>query len=335
MDSNLTKAIDILKRLPEKYIDKALIVLDDIKTESDKEKKDSILDCPHCKSSNVKRNGKKRNKQAYFCNECKKSYIETTKNIFFYSHYSEAVWKQVIRDTVEGVAINDTAASLDLHHETVFNMRHKILYGLEEAEKENPTMFQGICEMDETYVLESHKGTKLSPDYWREPRRHGAKAEQRGLSNEYICICAGIHRDGDSLLMTVNRATASSEDISKVFANRIDGKTVILTDGAKGYNILGEDGKCAVFKIEEMQEKTGDASFFNINTVNGLHSFIKERVRGARGFATKYTNRYNTLFSKIYRTTDAVVDDIYNLLCDQNDRNHTIKTTQTKDLLNI
>ena len=53
------------------------------------------------------------------------------------------------------------------------------------------------------------------------------------------------------------------------------------------------------------------------------------------GVATKYLNRYNALFSKVYRTTKAVVDDIYELLCDRDDRNSTILESQTRNLLQI
>jgi hypothetical protein len=40
----------------------------------------------------------------------------------------------------------------------------------------------------------------------------------------------------------------------------------------------------------------GRGVFYRINKVNGYLSFIKERKRRARGFGTKYLNRYNTLF---------------------------------------
>jgi transposase-like protein len=130
------------------------------------------------------RNGHKHGKQAYRCRGCGKSFVETTKTALFNSHSGEAVWRQVIRDTVSGVPIDETAGNLGLHHETVFNMRHKILYCLEQKEHRNPTRLEGVCEADETYLLESLKGVKLPPDFWRKPRKHGAKAEKRGLSNE-------------------------------------------------------------------------------------------------------------------------------------------------------
>ncbi len=240
------------------------------------------------------------------------------------------MWKQVIRDTVDGVPIDRTAGNLELHHETVFNMRHKILYCLEQEEIRNPTRLVGVCEADETYLLDSYKGKKLAPDIGRKPRKHGAVATKPGLSKEYVCVCAGVERDGRAISLAVNRSTASKEDIDQVFGDRVSNKTVVLSDGAKGYGILEKDGKCTV-----LNAKASDDSFFNINTVNGYHSFIKDRNRNAHGVATKYLNRYNALFSKVYRTTKAVVDDIYELLCDRDDRNSTILESQTRNLLQI
>ena len=151
----LTKAIEILKRLPEKGVEKALVALQEIKTECESEEKATPLPCPNCGSKNIKRNGHKHGKQAYMCHDCKKSFVETTKTTLFNSHSGEAVWKQVIRDTVNGVPLDETAENLELHHETVFNMRHKILYCLEQEELRNPTQLEGVCEADETYILET------------------------------------------------------------------------------------------------------------------------------------------------------------------------------------
>ena len=328
MESKLIEAIEILKRLPEKGIEKALEGLREIKNECDDEENKELRPCPHCGSGEVVRNGHKSGKQAYLCRECKKSFVATTKTGVFGSHSGPAVWKQVIADTVNGVALDQTAENLLLHHETVFNMRHKILFCLELEEERNPTRLEGVCEADETYVLESYKGKKLPPDFWREPRKHGAVAAKRGLSNEYICVCAGVEREGRAISMAVNRAMANKGDIDLVIGERVSDKTVILADGAKGYDALAESRKCTV-----IHANPDGGTSCHINTVNGYHSHIKERHRNARGFATKYLNRYNALFSRTFRATEDIVDDIYRLLCDMNDQNYTITESQSLNLL--
>ena len=230
-----------------------------------------------------------------------------------------------------GVSLDKTSENLELHHETVFNMRHKILYCLEQEELRNPTQLEGVCEADETYLLESYKGKKLPSGFWRKARKHGAIAVKRGLSKEYICVCAGVERDGQAISKAVNRATAGKDDIDQVFGERVSGKTILLSDGATGYDVLGESKKCTVMHATE----DNASAFFNINTVNRYHSLIKERNRNARGFATKYLNRYNALFSTVFRSSSAVVDDIFKLLCDRENRSQTILNTQTYGLLEI
>lgn len=334
MNSLLIEAIEMVKRLPQAGLEKAVESLKDIKTECDREKKKLVRPCPHCGSFAVVKNGHKRNKQAYLCKECNRSFVETTNTVFENSHSSESVWKQVIADTVDGVPIRETAENLNLHHETVFNMRHKILFALEQDEIDNPTKLEGVCEADETYILESLKGKKFPQNFWRKPRKHGSVATRPGISHEYICVCAGIERDGRAIATSVNRASAGKDDIEQVFGERVGNTTVILSDGAKGYSVLEETGLCSVLNAKDEKANKKD-SFYHINTVNGFHSFIKERNRCARGFATKYLNRYNSLFSKIYRSTRVVVDDIFSLFTDMDNRYITINASQTQRLLQI
>jgi transposase-like protein len=247
--------------------------------------------------------------------------------VLYNSQSGEAVWKQVIRDTINGVSIDETAGSLSMHHATIFNMRHKILYGIEQSQSSSPEKLSGVCEADETYILENYKGRKLPDGFWRKPRKHGAKAEKPGLSSEYISICAAVERGGKSMSTAVGRSQPGSEDIARVFADKISKESLVLCDGAKSYNILEKNGTCTVLNVND-----GDDGFKKINNVNGYHSYIKERNRNARGFATKYLNRYNALFSATFRASEFIVDDIFKMLCDGNNRYHTIEESQSNNL---
>jgi transposase-like protein len=283
-----------------------------------------------CGEERVGRNGKKSGKQKYLCRSCNKSFVKTTGSAMENSHYGESVWKQVIRDTIDGVSIDDTANSLVLHHETVFNMRHKILYSIEQEMQHNTEKLTGVCEADETFILENFKGKEFPDNFHRKPRKHGAKAEKRGISSEYICVCAAVERGGSAYSEAVNRAAPTKENIVDVFGERINADALVLCDGAKSYGILEEEGHCTVMRI-----KNEDKGFKKINNVNGFHSFIKERTRDARGFATKYLNRYLALFSGAYRKSEMLVDDIYKILSNTKNRYVTIAESQSVNLLVI
>jgi transposase-like protein len=319
----LVEIIALVKEIPEIYLKETLEKVQEIKKKADEdaENNNSKPKCPHCNSEKVLRNGHKHKKQAYLCRNCGKSFVTTTKTAIQGSHSSETVWKQVINDTVEGVAIDKTAENLELHHETVFNMRHKILYCIEQSLVKEPTELTGVCEADETYVLESVKGRKIPNDYHRKPRKHGAVASKRGISDEYVCICTSVTGEGEKVAISVNRATPSKQELLDVFGGRVNENTVVLCDGNQNYSIL--EDKCTV------------ATTKRINKVNGFHSFIKERLEAARGVATAYLNRYNSLFSKIYSANKSVVDFIYELMTGQSGAYKTILYTQSADLLDI
>jgi len=185
MINRLSELIELVKRLPESCLD---ATINSIKVLIDGAVQNKpIPQCPHCKSSQVKRYGFKASHQRYRCKSCNKIFSERTNSIMAHSHFGEAAWRQVIYDTVHGYPIKTTSKELGISEDTVFRMRHKILLALEDNENRAPKKLHGICELDDTYVLESYKGSKLPKDCNRGPRKHGAVAKLRGISNEHVC----------------------------------------------------------------------------------------------------------------------------------------------------
>lgn len=317
----IVELVALVKKIPESHLEEALATVKEIIDRAESEKQPTNANCPHCSSDKIVRNGRRNHKQTYLCRACGKSFAETTGSAIKNSHSSALVWKQVIADTIDGVSLDKTAESLDLHHETVFNMRHKILYRIESSLMAQPTEMAGVCQVDETYVLESIKGRKVPDDYHRKPRKHGSVAAKRGISSEYICVCTSVTGEDEKVAIAVNRATPSSEEVLEVFGNRVTPETVVLCDGNKSYGILQD--RCTV------------ATTNRINKVNGFHSFIKQRLLAARGVATVYLNRYNALFAKIYAADKSIVDDIYELMTSRSGSTHSIRHTQSVNLLNL
>ena len=256
--------------------------------------------CPFCGGKAVVRNGHKCGKQEYRCKDCGKTFVSTTNTLMANSHQPREVWEAVINDTLSGDAIDFTAKRLELTHDLVFRMRQKFLIALAALLDEQCPCLQDVAEMDETYVLESYKGKELPESVCRKPRKHGAKAEKRGISNEYICICTGVQRKGCVIAETVNRAKPSSQELQEVFKGHISEGTLVLCDGLKSYNALEASAGCIV---KDVPKETG-TGFYNLNTVNAFHSFIKRQYEFYRGVATKYLNRYNALFSTAYKCTE-------------------------------
>lgn len=268
-------------------------------------------DCVFCSGEHVKKIGKKDGRQRYQCLSCGKTFSETTHTIMENSHASKDKWRQVIADTVDGNPLDHTAEVLGIHHETAFVMRHKVLLGIVKYLESDPVVLKEVAELDETYVLESLKGKKFPEDAPRKPRRHGAKAEKRGLSNEQICICTEVQRNqGAAYASTINRSQPTGDEIQLVFQGHIESGSVLFTDGAKGYRVLENDIDCAVEGVNVKEQKKRRVT--NLNNVNSFRSFIKDRYGRYRGVATKYLNRYNALFCSCFRDRKAIIDR----LCD-------------------
>lgn len=194
-------------------------------------------------------------------------------------------------------------------------------------------LLSGNAELDETFVLDCYKGRPVPESAGREARKHGAKAAKRGISNEYISMCTGIQRDGGVVAASINRAKPSGEELEKIFRGHIAGSALMLTDGLRSYRVLEMLADCTVVDVNH-EEHYG---FFNLNTVNSLHSFIKKTYNHYRGVATKYINSYNALFSVAFRCASNLKDTLFSFLgtVGQECYWHSIKDVRNWQLLLI
>ena len=296
--------IDCVKKLSDAAVDRLLtLALGMVDVESV-----PITTCPYCGSSHIVRNGKKCGKQRFLCRSCDRTFVTTTHTLMSGSHSPASVWKELISDTLKGDAIDYTAARLGLSHGGIFNMRHKFLLALQDMVTRYPVVLKQVSELDETFVLECLKGRQLPTEAGRPARKHGAKAQKRGISNEYVCINTGVSRDGKAVAEAVNRAKPDSSELRAVYSGHVQDGNLALCDGLRSYSVLKDIAKCTVKDINTVTED--EKAFYHLNTVNNFHSFIKGRYNFYRGVATKYLNRYNALFTVAWRQNDLAVTSL-------------------------
>lgn len=96
-------------------------------------------------------------------------FVSTTHTLMAHSHQPKQVWEAVLMDTLAGDAIDYSAKQLEISHDCVFYMRHKILLGLHGLLEETGVCLGGVSELDETFVLDSYKG---DPCQRMPPARH-------------------------------------------------------------------------------------------------------------------------------------------------------------------
>ena len=288
--------------------------------------------CPFCKDATaIIKKGKPNGKQMYKCKTCGRRFRFDAQQITAHSHQPKESWIILIEDTLDLVSLDDTAMHIHVSHVTAFNMRHKLLAYLE-ALVEASAPLEALVELDETYVVESQKGTPVTH---RKPRKHGEGASQRGLSSEQFCVCVATDRNGNVYARCSNRAAPSAADLIESLDGHIAPQSVLLTDGGKGYSGLASHAQCkqVVLIGHESYDKV-----YHLNTVNGLHSRFKNMIRQYRGVATKYLNRYAALFTLIAHfcteAIEAAADELRRSLGALR-MNVTIKSAKTLGLLAI
>lgn len=328
MNISITDAFQSLTTYQQNLVIKSIT---DFLNLNDKVKDTTPSVCPRCGNthSTFIKKGFARGKQRYLCKSCNSKFVYTLGSVSFHSQQSFSKWAIVIADTLHLVPIVKTAATINVHPETVFNMRHKILMAIEQYLEKEAITLEGLIEVDETYLNDSYKGKVACIPTGRKPRRHGESAKKRGISNEKICICTGSDRNGGRIIKSVNRAKPSKENILSIYGNRIEEESIIINDGVSSYL---EVMKATNSKEEIVPEHKYYTKVFHLNTVNNLHGQIKEMNKRLRGVATKYLNRYLSLLNFMQKCIGMDVEEtLYHYL---DKIHHLVVTFTNKDVKN-
>jgi hypothetical protein len=99
-------------------------------------------------------------------------------------------WLPYLQCILESRTVRDAAQCVGVHHTTSFPWRHRFVPG---AARERPLQLSAIVEADETYRLESQKGSR---HLTRAPRRRGGVARRRGINGEHDCLLVARDRSG-------------------------------------------------------------------------------------------------------------------------------------------
>lgn len=205
-------------------------------------------------------------KRWFFCQTCGRTFVSTTNTIMSNFHFSAFVWKEMIADNFHSNAIDYSVKRLGIHHQSTLDMRHKILLALH-SRKPQASVWEKYLSLTEP--LDCYKSHKPDSSVTRAVCRHGAKAEKSSISNEYVCICTGIQREGEDIVATINSAT----EFISIYDGHIADETFALCDRLGSYHASPRIEDCTV---KDCGKRDGEIScFYHPNTVNGFHRLIK------------------------------------------------------------
>lgn len=179
--------------------------------------------CLHCGSESITRNGSNRGLQRYRCKDCGRSFNATTETPLSRLRKKELFLAQA-ECLAQGLSVRATAAKLGVSVSTAFRWRHRFL---QEVVSQQPRQLSGLLEADETYFLESQKGSR---HLTRPARRRGGKASKRGLSKEQVPVLVGRLRGqphiADKVLPVMNGV-----ELVKALKQVVSKDTLLCTDG--------------------------------------------------------------------------------------------------------
>ena len=253
-------------------------------------KSEKGINCPHCNSFNIKKNGHKGLIQRFLCKDCHKTFTSRNHTITFSSKKSFSVWKKYIDCMMNGFTIRKSAEICGINKDTAFIWRHKILDALQNMQAE--VTLEGIVEADEAFFPISYKGNHKKSVIFKMPRKahkRGKQTHKRGLSREKVCVPCAVTRNGLSLAKITNLGRVSAKDIHHAFDKRIMPNSILCTDAIACYNDLARTEKLELIQLKTGKSKLG---IYHIQHINSYHSMLKNFINRFHGVSTKYLNNY-------------------------------------------
>lgn len=103
------------------------------------DKNEAIVECPHCKSETVVKNGHSKGVQHYICKTCSKSFVDDTGKSTCGMHKKELYGKFVC-SLMQGKSLRDAAKETNVSLSTAHAWKTKFMASLEDANPENRNM---------------------------------------------------------------------------------------------------------------------------------------------------------------------------------------------------
>jgi transposase-like protein len=241
--------------------------------------------CPRCGCGRVHRCGQASGLQRFRCLACGRSYNALTGTPLARLRKKEC-WLPFLQSILESRTVRDAARVTGVHRTTSFRWRHRFVPG---AMRDRPPMLSTIVEADETYRLESQKGSR---NLTRRPRKRGGAASRRGINREYDCLLIARDRNGQTLDFHTGRGQVTAAQLHACLKPVLPADVLLISDGAAAYRRFAAQ---AEITHEAVNVKAGVRArgAIHIQNVNSWHSRFKSWLVRFRGVASRYLINYS------------------------------------------
>jgi len=240
--------------------------------------------CPHCRCVRVHRCGEASGLQRWRCLACRRSFNALTGTPLARLRKRE-LWLPYLGCVLDSRTVRKAAKQVDISPSTSFRWRHRFVPG---AAHERPAALAGMVEADETYLLESQKGSRRLN---RPPRRRGGVARRRGINREHDCLLIARDRSRQTLDFHTGRGPVTASQLERCLAPVLAPDVLLISDSARAYAAFAAR---AGITHEAVNLRAGERSrgAIHLNNVNGWHARFKSWLRRFNGVASRYLANY-------------------------------------------
>lgn len=239
-----------------------------------------VIKCPHCRSNDVRGNGKLKSMQRYVCKKCNKHFSQSTGK-FWYALKKRELINKYMHCLVAGYSIRKSAELTGISIQTSFDWRHKLLTSFSTI---FPLSFQGIVEINDYVFQYSEKG-----------KRQKSIQESDG-SNKQVTIVATCDRSGREDLRVITKGNLRTEDITNVLHGRVHNVELIVSQSHENYNSLGEKIKVDHTNSADATRQKKAEKIHHIQNINNMYTRLVNFMNPFHGVATKYLQNYMNWF---------------------------------------
>jgi transposase-like protein len=241
--------------------------------------------CPRCGHPRAHRCGQASGLQRFRCLGCGRSYNALTGTPLARLRKKEH-WLAYLQCVLDSRTVREAARVVGVHRTTSFRWRHRFVPG---AMRDRPATLIAIVEADETYRLESQKGSRHMT---RKPRKRGGVATKRGINKEHDCLLVARDRSGQTLDFHTGRGQVTAAQLHTCLKPVLPPDVLLISDSALSYRHFA---KQAEIMHETINVKAGVRArgAIHLQNVNAWHSRFKNWLVGFRGVASRYLINYS------------------------------------------
>lgn len=275
----LLSELDRLNNLQFRLIKERINNIEDINfVASELETSQQDVNCPHCKSTRIKKWGKRSDLQRYRCNDCSKTFNSLTGTPLARLR-KKGRWLNYTQCLKLGHSVRKSAELCGVHRNTTFKWRHRFLQTSVNIKPEN---LNGIIEIIEKFIPYSEKGSKNSSSINR---------------NKKICILFGKDRNSNTLDTTV--ASLNSNTLNKSLKSCVAHDSLICSNNLPILKKFYTNNNLKHGLLHVNRGELLKKDIIHLNNCIEYKNHLFHWFSRFRGVATKYLNNYLSWYREL------------------------------------